>query len=171
MRTSLTCLPVLAALLAQALPSRGDSTPAASPPTASPPTVPSFSVAPLTPVPAGEDVIVSVKKGEPAPFTGQLFDLPTALRWGNYLEQARTRLRLDNELYARVTIAQKTYYEGVLGAERDKFKVVTTDLSRRLAAAEWDRDHPPWWKSGWFTFTLGVVVTGGAIGLGAYLAR
>lgn len=170
MKTTYTAFPSTAlacVFLLRAIPAPGD---VPAPASAAPP-IPSFSVEPLKPIPPGDDNIVSLKKGEPAPFSGQLFDGPTALRWGNFLEQGRVRLRLDNELYSRVTLAQKNYYEGVLSAERDKYRVVTTDLTTRLARAEWDRDHPPWWKSGWFTFALGVVVTGGAIGLGAYLAK
>jgi hypothetical protein len=44
---------------------------------------------PLTAVPPGEDQIFVVAKGQPAPVQGQLFDTPTAIRWGNYLQPAK----------------------------------------------------------------------------------
>ena len=52
----------------------------------------------LTPIPPGEDKIEPITQGQVSPFSGQVFDNKTALRWGNYLQQCKVRLELDPEL-------------------------------------------------------------------------
>lgn len=114
---------------------------------------------PLEPVPPGDDVIVSVKKGDPAPLAGQLFDQATAIRWGNYLQQCKTRLVADVELQKKVDEAQITYLNQVLTLEREKYKQVVGDYQLRLGKAEAEVLSPPFYKTVWFGMTLGVVGT------------
>ena len=114
---------------------------------------------PLQPVPPGDDVIVAVKKGDTVPLAGQLFDQATAIRWGNYLEQCRTRLVADVELQKKVDEAQITYLNQVLELERSKYKQVVGDYQVRLGKAEAEVLSPPFYKTVWFGVTLGVLAT------------
>jgi hypothetical protein len=123
--------------------------------------VPRFALAdplPLTPVPKGEDRMSAIAQGQVAPYAGELFDTPTALRWANYLHQCKYRLEADVEFQKKLDDADRKGIETVLAAEREKYRLVTHDFETRLAKAE----DPPFYKNVWFGLTLGVV---GTIGL------
>lgn len=119
----------------------------------------SAQAAPLQPVPPGDDVIISVKKGDPVPLAGQLFDQATALRWANYLQQCKTRLVADVELQKKVDEAQITFLNQVIDLEREKYKQVVADYQLRLGKAEAEVLSPPFYKTVWFGVTIGVVGT------------
>lgn len=128
-------------------------------------TVPSSA---LTPIPPGDDHIKSVKKGEVVPFDGQLFDNDTALRWGNYLEQSRIRLKIDVEMVHRIMAAEVGYRDKVIEYERGKYNRVVPDLEARLAKVTYERDNPPWYKTTWVGIGIGVVGTCAVVGLTAW---
>lgn len=122
---------------------------------------------PLTPVPTGEDRITAVKEAQAAPYGGQLFDTPTALRWANYLHQCRYRLGADVEYQKRLDDADKKALEAVVSIERQKYEVVTKDLQERIARAE----DLPFYRQVWFGVVLGVIGTVGAAAATAAVVR
>jgi hypothetical protein len=122
----------------------------------------------LVPIPPGPDVIIAVVKGEPAPVNGQLFDNKTALRWGHYLEQAKLRLRVDVDTQRKVGDAEVAYQKRVLELERAQYASVTADLQKRLSLSLTENVSPPWYRNPWFTFTVGLVVMGASVALGAF---
>jgi hypothetical protein len=125
---------------------------------------------PIMTVPAGEDNIVAVKKGAPAPFDGQLFDNTTAIRWGLWIKQFNERSQLDQQRVQSICTAQINYKDALANIESEKSSNTVQDLMTRLQRSETARlnaEHelasPPWYRSGTFQFTLGVlsaVVTG-----------
>jgi hypothetical protein len=117
-------------------------------------------------VPPGDDQIVVVHAGDKAPFTGQLFDQPTALRWANWMQQYRTLLKVTVDHDTQVCDAKLLYDSTVMTAEKVKTDGVEKDLRDRLtktdaarAQAQYDADHPTWYKSVWFGVGVGVVGT------------
>ena len=129
-------------------------------------------------IPAGEDKIVGVKEGEKAPFTGQLFDPPTALRWANWLQQYKLRLAIEREMQQKVCSAEIELANRRVTIEQEKNKSVTEDLKKtvgvrdaRIVDLEKAADNPPFFKTFWFGAVVGVVATGTLFGLGVYAAR
>jgi hypothetical protein len=114
---------------------------------------------PLTPVPSGPDVITVVKKGEPAPHDGQLFDQATAIRWANFLQQAHMRLRMDSLFQYKIDQVELEAQKKILELERAQYKRVTEDLHVKLAEAQKDAASPAWYRTATFGFTAGVVGT------------
>jgi hypothetical protein len=114
---------------------------------------------PLIAVPSGPDVITSVKKGEPAPHDGQLFDPATAIRWANFLQQANVRLKLDPMFQYKVDQIEIDALKKVITLEQDKYKKVTEELETKLVDAQKELASPPFYKTFWFGMTTGVVVT------------
>jgi hypothetical protein len=122
----------------------------------------------MPPIPPGEDNIVPIKKGDPAPFDGELFDPPTALRWGNWLLMYKQRLSLDVEYERRLCGADKDLLNKKLDVEKEKYLTVVTGLEARTKELEEQLANPPFWKTTWFGFTVGVVATGALVGLTAW---
>lgn len=134
-------------------------------------------------VPAGEDRIVVVREGAAAPFTGQLFDQATALRWGNRIVRYRmrihlleeelvavraeyeaslaTRLRIVDESYARQLELQQESFEREIAGLRDDLR----DQAARYEAELARHRSPPFWESWGFAFGMGVLVTGIVVGV------
>lgn len=117
-------------------------------------------------VPPGDDKIVVVHEGDKAPFTGQLFDQPTALRWANWMQQYRALLKVTVDHDTQVCDAKLLYDSTVMGAEKVKTDGIEADLRDRLtksdqarATAQYQLDHPPWYTSVWFGVGVGVVGT------------
>lgn len=140
---------------------------------------PSFVLAQTPPIettPPGDDRIAPLGLGEKAPFEGQLFDTPTALRWANWLKQYKYRLKADVELSEKICVVKGEYSEKVLAAEKERASTVETDLKTRLlrseqsrVKAEYELQNPPWYKSFWFPMTVGVVGTVAVGGVTAWL--
>jgi hypothetical protein len=134
---------------------------------ADPPAAP----APLTPVPPGPDVILTMPKGTPAPVDGHLFDQPTALRWANYLQQCNSRLKLDVVYQYKVDQADVTMLQTQLKLERDQYSTVTADLQKRLTQAQMEAASPPFYKTVTFGLVVGVVLTAVIAGGAAILVK
>ena len=120
---------------------------------------------PLTPIPPGEDKIESLQQGQPAPYSGQLFDNKTALRWGNYLEQYKVRLVIDVEYQKKVDQAKIDFLTNSLLAREDQLKFVMADYQKQVAELR----NPPFYKTTWFGVTVGIVGTVAVAATTAYL--
>lgn len=134
-------------------------------------------------VPAGADRIVVVREDAVVPFTGQLFDQATALRWANRTVRYRTRIRLlEEELTAvrtelEASTARQIHildesYGTQLRLQQESFEREITGLRADLReqATRYEGElaryrNPPFWESWGFAFGMGVVVTGVVVGL------
>lgn len=131
--------------------------------------IPWTPFAPVQVLPPGDDKIVVVREGEKAPFTGHLYDTNTALRWANWLEQYRVRLKTDVD-------STRQLAELSLGRCEEKSALVQTQLQasvtqeqQRATMLQIKLDQgPPFYRTFWFGFATGVVVTGVAVGLTAW---
>lgn len=127
---------------------------------------------PLQDIPPGEDKILPIREGEKAPYTGQLFDQSTALRWGNWLLQYKYRLEWDAKREQQVCLVEMEYRDRLLMVEKERSSFVEKDLLQRiersekarLAAEESARD-PSWYRSRDFGIVLGVAGTVGIMAL------
>jgi hypothetical protein len=124
--------------------------------------------APVTAVPPGDDVITVVKKGDPAPYTGQLFDQATALRWANFLQQYKFRLGADVDLQKKLDDADLTLQKQLLVIEQQKYVRVTDELQAKNVALQKQLADPPFYDRVWFGVALGAVAMGLAVGLSAW---
>lgn len=124
--------------------------------------------APVVPVPPGEDKIEAVKKGDPAPFTGQLFDQATSLRWANYLQQYRFRLTSDVELQKKLDQAEIDFQKRLVTIEQEKYTRVVTDLEEKNKKLQLEVADPPFYKTVWFGIVAGGVAAFAAVGLAAW---
>jgi hypothetical protein len=116
--------------------------------------------------PGGRDVIVPLGKGATAPFSGQLFDAPTALRWGLWIRNYKELAAAEAQQAKGICEADLSYKDDLLKIEQDKTHTLVTDLQKRLLATDTERvklrfelDHPPWYSSVWFGVGVGVVST------------
>lgn len=125
---------------------------------------PPTSAAPLVAVPPGEDIVTVVKKGDAAPFTGQLFDQPTALRWANYLQQCHFRLQADVDYQKKYDSAAVVLAQTQLDLERSQYTAVTAELQKKLTMAQTQlAEGPPWYQTATFGAIVGVVLTLAAV--------
>lgn len=120
----------------------------------------------LQSIPPGDDKIVVVREGDKAPFTGQLFDNATALRWANWLQQYKAMMPLLEQRDDKVCHAKLEYSDIVLKLEQKKSEAIEKDLRVRLVVAEkarvkaeHDAAHPAWYATPWFGFGVGIVTT------------
>ena len=126
-------------------------------------------------IPPGDDRIVPLRKGGPAPFDGQLFDNNTALRWGNWLLQYKFRLKADVDYQKKLGEADVELWKKKYDLVENKYVTVTGDYQKQVFDLRSDvakyKDealNPPWYRTPTFGFILGVVATGAVIGLGVY---
>jgi uncharacterized protein YdiU (UPF0061 family) len=108
-------------------------------------------------IPEGPDVIQAVKKGEPAPYAGQLFDPPTALRFVNWIEQYRALVRIEEETQRALREAEVNLWRQKFDASEARYKVVVEADQKALAELRAKTDRP-FYDSPWFGFALGVGV-------------
>lgn len=127
--------------------------------------------APVAPIPPGDDRIEVLMQGQPAPYTGQLFDNKTALRWGNYLEQYRLRLRIDVEQAQKVDQAQIDFWKTKADLSEQRYTTVTVDYQKQVAVLQEELRNPPFYRSTWFGVALGVAGTCLAVGATAWLVH
>lgn len=129
-------------------------------------------------IPPGDDKIVPITQGQPAPFSGQIFDPNTALRWANWLKQYQLVLKLNHEYDTKICKANTDFLQTSLDQERARYKTVSEDYQKRLAAAQDENNQlrlqlssPPWYNTVWFGVGLGVLMTSVAVGMGIYAAK
>jgi hypothetical protein len=129
----------------------------------------------LQDIPAGPDRIVPIRKGDSAPFEGQLYDNATALRWGNWLMQYKFRLDADVQLQKKLGEADTELWRKKYELMDEKYKLVATDYQGQVAhweteAARYksEAENPPWYRTPLMGFAMGVVFTSVAVGAGAY---
>jgi hypothetical protein len=110
-------------------------------------------------VPAGEDRIVPVRKGEPAPYTGQLFDNDTSLRWANWIVQYKNLVKSDRALQEKLCAADAEALQTRIKLAEEQYETVTKDLEKKLDEANKRADNPPFYRTSTFGFVVGVVAS------------
>jgi hypothetical protein len=132
-------------------------------------------IPPVQTIPPGEDKIVPVRLGEPAPFSGQLYDPQTALRWAFWLQQWKGRYQLDLAQTRNLCTVELTYADEVRAAEHGRALRVEADLQQRLLRSEGARvkledslRDPSFFTSPGFYYALGVVTAGVMVGLSVW---
>lgn len=116
--------------------------------------------------PPGDDKIVVVHKGDPAPYTGQLYDDNTAVRWAIWLQQYKGRYAIDLKAATDTctvkldTAAQlsKIASERDATVEADALGRLKDSETARLKAEEELRD-PPFFSKPGVWFGVGVATT------------
>lgn len=127
---------------------------------------PSLPVPQVVTYPPGDDKIVVVRKGEVAPFTGQLFDDATALRWAVWLRQYKDRYGLDMQA-ERDSCSVKIDAEQKSNAvDKAASATLDADLRTRLQASEAARlkaeeelRNPSFFSRPGTWFGIGIVTT------------
>lgn len=122
-------------------------------------------------IPAGEDKIVPMRKGEAAPIEGQLFDNDTALRWANWLVQYKNLLKQNVELQRKLCAVDVNLAAQKLEIEQVRTKKIIPDLEAKLAEAKKEADNPPFYRTFWFGATMGATIASIGIIGAASLAR
>lgn len=124
----------------------------------------------LIDIPPGPDNIVILNEGEKAPFSGQLYDNPTASRWGGWLLQYRYKLTAGIELQKKLCASETKLLETRLGLEKESKAILLEDYSLALDEESMKirrLEHPPFFRTAWFGFTMGITVSVVAISAGA----
>src|SRR5574343_718010 len=78
-------------------------------------------------IPPGSDRVVPIKEGDKAPFSGQLFDNPTALRWANWVDQYRLKLKSERLYFEQTKELEKKWFDARISAEQDKYKSIISE--------------------------------------------
>lgn len=145
---------------------------------------PSLAVAQEAPVlqvvtyPPGDDKIVVVRKGDLVPFTGQLYDDNTAVRWAIWLQQYKERYTIDMKAAGEICAVKLSTEEklAAIAAERDA--AVHADALLRLKASEEARlkaeealRNPSFFERPGVWFAAGVVSTVAITVATAYLVH
>jgi hypothetical protein len=135
--------------------------------------VPSFVLAQtLPPIPPGEDKIEVIFEGEKAPYTGQLFDQTTALRWGIWLQRYPMLLKEQTENQQKLCDTELTYQRSLIDISSSRRDAIEADLRARLAESEKQRfqlqqaeANQAFYQSKTFMFFLGFVTAGTSVWL------
>ena len=116
--------------------------------------------------PPGDDNITAIRKGEAAPYAGQLFDENTSLRWAMWLQQYKLRYGTDLKAAqsdSSVLVIHEREYRSI---EAERNAQSEKDLKERLLSSEKARleaeeklRNPPFWKEPGFWFGAGAVTT------------
>ena len=137
----------------------------------------SYVAPPLVAVPEGDDHIVALGAGQPAPFSGQLYDPATAMRWAHYLQQAKLRLVEDVVAERKACNAQLFFVGQKAELEKEHSAVVEADLRARVLKLEQrnielgeEISDPGFFRSPTFWFGTGVLTTGAIVVLGVLVA-
>ncbi len=132
-------------------------------------------VAPELPpdIPPGEDVIEPLHRGEAAPFEGLLMDLDTSMRWANrlrwYRENTKLQLKLRDDTVAAVRASHQRELTLVTESYTREIEGCRGDL-RQQAATFAAASDTPFYKTFSFGLVLGVILSGGLVGLTAAIA-
>ena len=125
--------------------------------------------------PPGDDKIVVVKKGDPAPYTGQLFEDNTALRWATWLQQYRMRYGLDMKAEQDSCKVRLEHADDLAAIEKERTAAIEADLRQRLKDTDAQRlkledeiRNPSFFKQPGLWYGVGVVSTLAAVAITAY---
>lgn len=124
-------------------------------------------------IPPGEDTIITLRKDTPAPWTGQLYSNETSLRWANWLQQYRFQLK-QSELYGQEKLKASEALclrklEVTAAGHAEAVKLYRDRVAAQqatIATLQSEVADPPFYRTVWFGFVTGVVVTGLAVGIG-----
>ena len=129
----------------------------------------------LEAIPPGPDKIQPLKLKEPAPYDGMLYDYDTALRWGNWLQQYRLRLKVDVEAEQQKCVVRLQAADATLSLHKEAHKASDEDLRKRVLGLEKrnlqlgdELRNPPWYTTRTFGVLVGVVGTVAVVGLSVY---
>lgn len=127
---------------------------------------------PVETIPPGEDKITPIRKGQLAPYDGQLFDIDTAIRWGFWLQQYKYRLEADALYYQQVCRVETDFQGRKFRIEEERNRKIEEDLNKRLLRSEEARlvaeeevRNPAWYRTPEFGGVVGVVMTVGVVAL------
>lgn len=125
--------------------------------------------------PPGDDKIAVVKKGDPAPYTGQLFEDNTALRWATWLQQYRTRYGLDMKAEQDSCKVRLEHDAELVAIEQERTAAIEADLRKRLKDVDAQRlkleeelRNPSFFKQPGLWYGVGVASTLAAVAITAY---
>lgn len=125
--------------------------------------------------PPGDDKIAVVRKGEVAPYTGQLFEDNTALRWAVWLQQYRTRYGLDLRAAQEGCAVRLDHASALAAIEATRTQQIEKDLRARLTEVDAQRlrleetiRDPGFFKQPGTWVAVGVVTTLATVFVTAY---
>ena len=118
--------------------------------------------------PAGDDEMIKVKRGLPAPIDGVIFDAPTLLRWTNWRTQASEFRIADMTAAKKWCQVETAFLARQRDAEHEARVADVTDLRTQLTKAQTPR---AWWDYPAVGFLSGIIVAGAFIALGEGLRR
>lgn len=128
--------------------------------------------------PPGDDRIVVLHKGDPAPYTGQLFDDPTALRWAVWLQQYKSRYSLDLSAQQATCDARLGAADSLAKVELTRTTKVEETLRQSLRESEASRvklenelRDPGFFKQPGFWYGVGVLSTVAVVAVTAYAIK
>lgn len=114
------------------------------------------------PIPAGEDVIAPIYKGDPAPYDGVVFDLNSAKRWAGYLQQAkdtiaRERAEHDRLMAVELRRVRETQQLALDVKNRELLQALTRvqELEKKVA------QPTPFYQTAWFGASVATVLLAG----------
>lgn len=125
--------------------------------------------------PPGDDKIVVVRKGDLAPYSGQLFEDNTALRWATWLQQYKSRYSLDMKAEQASCSIRIGHAAELAAIEADRSSKVEEDLRARLKATDAQRlkleeelRDPGFFRQPSTWFATGLVTTLAVVAVTAY---
>ena len=135
----------------------------------------SVSHPPVETIPPGDDKIATLRKGEDAPYDGQLFSVDTSIRWANWLQQYKYRLIWDVELEQKICGEEKGYRDSLLTIEKERAEKVEVSLREALRRSEQERleaeeaaRNPAWYSTMEFGVVVGAVSTAAVFALAVW---
>lgn len=121
-------------------------------------TTPSWSqTRPVEDIPPGQDQIQYLPKGTPAPYSGQLFDDQTALRWANWIRQYKAFYQMDMESQQKQCAVSVQLEQRKLQLTEEHYKQIVLEYDTRLKEAGRPQTTP-------FYSTMEFGVAVGAVG-------
>lgn len=125
--------------------------------------------------PPGEDKIAVIRKGDPAPYTGQLFEDNTALRWAVWLQQYKARYGLDMKAEQDSCQIKLQHTADLASIEADRTSKIEKDLRARLKETDAQRlkleeelRNPGFFRQPGLWVGVGVVTTLATVAVTAY---
>lgn len=128
---------------------------------------------------SGEDRIVPISAGDRAPFSGQLFDTDTAIRFGLRLQTCQLKLDEQVEHAGRLLVLEREHWEQRLRIETDASRArevlfqdaLDTERGRADSLLQQlvEEGDIPWYQTFGFGFAAGVATSAVLVGLMVWL--